>query len=196
MLALFAAIASLVPAGHAQAVPTATQQLQLSAFAGITGTYTDFEGGKNGSITAGVDVTLLTLPLFQPSLELRGTYPIDSGHIDSQFNFLGGPKVAYPVGRFSPYANFLIGRGQIDYLNGGYLYNDLLYLSSSSTVFSPGGGIDIALTNRWSFKADFQYQFWETPAAPSGTIHPKATTFGLVYHFDLNPRHHFDRSSQ
>ena len=193
-LAILAVLALIAHTGHAQAVPTATQQLQLSAFAGLTGTYTNLLGGKNGSITAGADLTVLTLPYVQPSLEIRGTYPVKSGHIDSQMSFLIGPKVSRPIGRFHPYADFLIGRGQIDYLNGGYLYNTVLYLSSSSTVYSPGLGVDIDLSNRWAVKADFQYQHWNTPVLPSGSISPKATTFAVVYHFDFNPRHHFGRS--
>lgn len=195
-LALYAALATLAHTGHAQAGPTATQPLQLSAFGGVTGTYTDIFGGKNAGITAGADLTLLTLPYVQPSLELRGTYPVDGGHIDSQMNFLIGPKVERPIGRLHPYADFLIGRGQINYLNGGYLYNYVLYLSSSSTVYSPGLGVDIDLNNRWAVKADFQYQHWNTPIFPSGSIHPKATTFAVIYHFDFNPRHHFDRSKR
>ena len=192
-LAILAILAVITHTSHAQAVPTATQQLQLSAFAGATGTYTNLEGGKNGGITAGVDLTFLTLPYVQPSLEIRGTYPVDSGHISSQENILIGPKVSRPIGRFHPYADFLIGRGQIDYLNGGYLYNEVLYISSSTTVYSPGLGVDIDLTNRWAVKADFQYQHWDAPVVPSGSINPKATTFGIVYHFDFNPRHHSNR---
>ena len=51
-LALFSAF----PLAHnalAQSKPAATQQLQLSAFVGGTGTFTDLAGGKNLDITAG-----------------------------------------------------------------------------------------------------------------------------------------------
>jgi outer membrane protein with beta-barrel domain len=190
-LALSAAVVSFANFSHAQASnPTATQQLQLSAFGGLTGTYTNFEGGKNLDITAGADLTVLALRKFRPSFEIRGTYPVDSGHISGQKSFILGPKVEYPIGRLHPYADFLIGRGQIDYLNGGFLYNNLLYLSSTSTVYSPGLGLDYDLTPRWAVKADFQYQTWHTPVLPDTSIHPKAITFGVVYHFDFNPHHH------
>jgi opacity protein-like surface antigen len=189
-LALFAALASLAHTGHAQAVPTATRGARLSAFGGLTGTYTNLEGGKNGSITAGADLTFLAVPYLKPSFEIRGTYPVDSGHISSQKSFLLGPKVEHQFGRFHPYADFFIGRGGIDYLNGGFLYNGLLYISSSSVVYSPGAGLDFDLSDHWAVKADFQYQHWDTPVIPAGTLHPKATTFAVVYRFAFSPRHH------
>ena len=104
-LTLFPAICSVAHTAGAQAVPSGTQQLQLSAFAAATGTFTDFQGGKNVAITAGADLTFLAFRTFRPSFELRGTYPIDKGHISSQKNFLLGPKVEYPVGRFHPYVD-------------------------------------------------------------------------------------------
>jgi hypothetical protein len=189
-LALFLAIALPANQAHAQAGPTASQLLQLSTFGGITGTFTNLEGGKNLGITAGADLTYLPLHSFRPSVEFRGTYPIDNGHISDQKNFLIGPKVEHPIGRFIPYVDFLIGRGQIEYLNGGFLYNNFLYLSTNSTVYSTGIGLDYDLGPHWAAKADFQVQHWDTPVVPSGTIWPKATTFAVIYKFEFNPRHH------
>ena len=113
-LALFTTTCALAHTAYSQAVPAGTQKLQLSAFAGATGTFTDLEGGKNLGITAGVDLTFLAFRQFRPSFEARGTYPIDQGHISSQKNFLLGPKVEYPIGRFHPYVDFFFGRGAID----------------------------------------------------------------------------------
>ncbi|MEO6983163.1 MAG: outer membrane beta-barrel protein [Edaphobacter sp.] len=193
-LATLAVLAFPASIAHAQAAhPTATRQAQISVFGGLTGTYTDLEGGKNGGITAGADFTFLSLPHVRPALELRGTYPVKSGHIDSQKNFLIGPKVESQFGRFRPYANFLIGRGSIDYLNGGLLYNNVLYLRTNTTVYSPGVGVDFDLSTNWSAKADFQYQYWHIPATRAGSLHPKATTLGIVYRFTFNPRHHRSR---
>lgn len=193
-LALFAAFTFMAQAIHAQAVPTATQGLRLSAFGGPTGTYTNFEGGKNGSLTLGADLTFLTTPYVKPSFELRGTAPVDAGHISGQFNFLLGPRVEYPYHRLHPYADFLVGRGLIHYQNGGFPYNGLLYISSTSFVYSMGLGVDYDLTNRWGVKADFQYQHWHTPFFTFDPIHPKATTLGVTYRFDFNSRHHRNRS--
>jgi hypothetical protein len=203
MLAFFTA--SLACAGRAQSLPTASRQLDLSAFAAGTGTFTRIAGGKNLSITAGADLTYLSLRLLRPSLEIRGTYPIDTGHIDNQKSILAGPKVEIPFGRFHPYVDFLIGRGEIDYQKGLFLRVDLNcpgspncpiteFLSTTSTVYSLGGGLDYTLGRRIDVKADIQYQHWDVPLwnipYPSpGVVYPVALTFGGVYHFNFNPRH-------
>jgi opacity protein-like surface antigen len=196
-LALSAAIVILYLPAQAQSTPTATQQLQLSAFGGATGAFTDLRGGKNLDITAGADLTLSTFRLLRPSLELRGSYPIDSGHISSQKNFLGGVRVEHTFGRLRPYANFLIGLGEIDYNPPApaypYTYPYNFYLKSSSVIYSVGGGVDYDLTSRWAVKADAQFQHWDTPTTASGAIHPTALTLGAVYRFDFNPRHHRSR---
>jgi opacity protein-like surface antigen len=187
------ALLSLISPTHnafAQSRPVATQQLQLSAFVAGTGTFTDLSGGKNLDITAGADITILTFRRFRPAAEIRGSYPIDEGTISSQKNFLLGPKVEYPLGRLHPYADFLIGRGGIDYLRGGYIFGDTRYLYSNTLVLSPGVGLDYDLTHHLAVKVDFQYQHWNTPAVASGSINPKTITLGAVYVFDFSPRHH------
>jgi hypothetical protein len=188
-LALALALPGITHIALGQAVPAGTQQLQLSAFGGLTGTFTGFEGGKNLGITAGADLTFLAFRRFLPALEIRGTYPIDQGHISSQKNFLVGPKVEYPIGRLHPYANFLVGRGTIDYLNGGFIFGPTLYLSTNSFIYSPGAGVDYSLTHNLEAKADVQFQHWNTPVVPSGSIYAKTLTLGIVYNFDFNPRH-------
>ncbi len=188
-LVLCATICSLAHIATAQAVPAGTQNLQFSLFAGGTGTFTDLEGGKNLGITAGVDLTVLTFRLFRPSLEIRGTYPIDGGHISSQKNFLLGPKVEYPIGRFHPYADFLIGRGEIDYHAPGFDVGNTRYISTNTLVYSAGVGLDYNLTHSIAVKADAQFQHWDTPVTTSGVLYPTAITLGVLYNFDFNPHH-------
>ena len=192
-LALLTAVSALTHAASAQAPPAGTQKLQLSAFAAATGTFTGLEGGKNLGITAGADLTYLGFRRFLPSFEARGTYPIDKGHISSQKNFLLGPKVEYPLGRFHPYADFLIGRGQIDYHDPGFISGNTLYINSNTLVYSPGVGLDYNLTHNLAIKADVQFQHWNTPVTPSGSIHPTALSLGVVYNFDFNRGHRHDR---
>jgi len=188
-LALFTAVFALTHTAFAQAAPAGTQKLEISAFVSGTGTFTGLEGGKNLGITAGADLTFLRFRRFRPAFEARGTYPINKGHISSQKNFLLGPKVEYPLGRFHPYADFLIGRGQIDYHAPGFVFGNTLYINSNTTVYSPGVGADYNLTHTLAIKADAQFQHWDTPVTPSGTIHPTALTFGVVYSFDFNRGH-------
>jgi opacity protein-like surface antigen len=191
-LALFMAVSALTHNAFAQAAPAGTQQLQISAFVAGTGTFTGLEGGKNLGITAGADLTFLRFRRFRPSFEARGTYPINKGHISSQKNFLLGPKVEYPLGRFHPYADFLIGRGQIDYHAPGFVFGNILYINSNTLVYSPGVGLDSNLTHNLAIKADVQFEHWNTPVTASGTIHSTALTLGVVYSFDFNRSHRHD----
>ena len=196
---------------QATATATATQQLSLSAFGGGTGTYTDLLGGRNLAITAGADLAFMTYHRYRPVLELRGTYPVDTGQIDAQKSFLGGLKVERQVGRLHPYVDFLAGRGQIDYQHGGLQVGAFIFLSSTSTVFSPGVGLDYDITPHLAIKGDFQYQSWDVPfavsdgqpapitvvssggatfqASTTGSLHPKVMTLGAVYRFDFNPHY-------
>lgn len=192
-LALFPAICAIAHTVYAQAVPAGTQQLQLSAFGAATGTFTDLEGGKNLAITAGADLTFLAFRTFRPAFELRGTYPIDKGHISSQKNFLLGPKVEYPIGRFHPYVDFFFGRGEINYHDPGFVFGNTRYLSTNTFIYSPGVGLDYNLTHNVAIKIDAQFQHWDTPVVVSGVIHPTALTLGVVYNFDFNPRHRHSR---
>jgi opacity protein-like surface antigen len=192
-LAMFTAISALTHTASAQAAPAGTQKLQLSAFGAITGTFTDLEGGKNLGITAGADLTFLGFRLFRPAFEARGTYPIDKGHVSSQKNFLLGPKVEYPLGRFHPYVDFLFGRGEIVYHPPGFVVGNIEYISSNTTVYSPGVGLDYNLTHHLAVKADAQFQHWDTPVTASGVIRPTALTLGVVYNFDFNRGHRHNR---
>jgi hypothetical protein len=196
-LTLITTASTLAPTVYAQSLPAATQQLQLSAFVAGTDTFTYLAGGKNLDITAGVDLTLPIFRVFSPSVEVRGTYPIDKGHISSQKDFLVGPKIEYPFGRLHPYADLFVGRGKIDYHASGhasgYIFDNFRYVSSTTIVYSPGIGLDYRFTNALAVKIDAQFQHWNTPATNSGTINPRAITLGAIYNFDFNQGHRHGR---
>jgi hypothetical protein len=99
----------------AQSLPTATQPLRLLAFAGATAPHTGLDSGENTGVTTGVDLSLPAYRGLDPLVEVRGTFPFEEGAVDSQKNVLGGLKVALHHGRLFPYANLLLGRGEITY---------------------------------------------------------------------------------
>ncbi len=174
---------------HAQTGATAVQQLQISAFGAGTGTWTNLAGGHNLSVTAGGDVAFLTFRRLRPVIEVRGTYPVHGGTVDSQKDVLGGLRVEREIGVFRPYVNFLVGRGAIDFQDGGFRNGPFIYLRTISTVYSPGLGVEYDVSHHWSAMADFQYQHWDTAAVSSGMINPRVLSVGAVYRFDFN--HHY-----
>jgi hypothetical protein len=187
---LFVFIA-LLPAGlHAQANPTAVRPLDISAFGGLTGTYTGIEGGRNLGITAGLNVGLRPFRGFRPYLEGRGTAAIHGGQIDSMKDALGGVRVRHKLlaPGLTAYGDFLIGRGEIKYQNGGFPSPNgpFLFVSSVTTVLSPGVGVQYRVTEHFSVLADAQFQHWDTPVTQSGSTWAKPLTLGVRYHFNFN----------
>lgn len=186
-LVLFVVALTCAPCIHAQGQPTATQRLHASAFAGITGTYTGLASGRNLGITAGVDLGFGSFFSLQPSVELRGTYPLDKGSADSQKNILGGVKLLKDYRRFQPYGDVLFGRGQINYINGfRNPAGDFIYFQTYSNILSLGGGLDVPFSEHLRLKADGQFQRYSTPVTDSGQLYAKAFTLGIIYRFGSN----------
>jgi hypothetical protein len=176
-----------------QSIPVATQQVQLSAFSTATPISTGLGHGDNLTVTAGADIAFVGLRRIRSIMEIRGTYPIAGGNVDKQKSFVAGPVIEYAFGRFHPYADFLIGKGAIDYLGGGYIFGTEKYISSSTVVYSPGVGLDYSITHHFALKADLQYQHWDVPVVASGRMNPTVVSFGGKYMFDFNSRHNRSR---
>jgi len=168
---------------YGQAAPTATAGVQLSTFAGATGAFTGVGLGKNLAITAGADATFRPYFLgLYPSLEVRGTYPVDKGNIASEKNVLGGLQLARHLGRLRPYGDILVGRGEVKYdPPRANATGTELYVQTASLVISPGAGCDVRLSEQFDFKGDFQFQKYKTPVEASGSTYAKDFTVGFVY---------------
>jgi hypothetical protein len=172
-----------------QALPTATQSSQLSAFGGITGVYTGLPGayggtvdGRNASITAGVTFGVQSFHSFYPSIEVRGTYPIASGKVAGEKNILGGLVVAKHFGRLQPYGDFFFGRGALTFVTPYFNQQDTsVFVQTVSAVWAPGAGANFFLTRHIGIKADFQLEHYATPVVSSGSIYSKAGTLGVIY---------------
>ena len=190
-LALLLASISFTPSALAQAAnPTATRSLQLSAFGGVTGVLTGLDRGKNLSITAGGDLGLPPWHGLRPSVEVRGTYPVDDGQVDSQRDVLGGLRVDFLLNhRLHPYGDFLLGRGQMNYGSGGYYFGNFVYALTTTYIGAGGGGIDYELNRHFGVKVDAQVERWGAAPTPSGHVLATAGTIGLVYTFTFD-RHY------
>ena len=173
--------------------PTASRELQLSAFGAASGVYTGLAGGKNFSITAGGDLGLPPFHGVRPTIEVRGTYPADRGNVDSQKSILAGLKVEFLLHhRFRPYGDFLFGRGQMNYKTStgfdGFVFGNQIYSLTTTYIDSPGAGFDYQVGEHYAIKVDGQFQRWGYAPTPSGTIYSKVGSVGLVYYFTFNRR--------
>jgi hypothetical protein len=176
----------------AQSVATASRGFAPSAFVGITGAYTGLLGGRNLGVTAGLDVGFKPFRGFLPSVEVRGTYPINDGAIVGEEHAEGGLRVQKRYRAFRPYVDFLFGRGELNYQNGGIAVPQqaFRYIQTTSNVISPGIGFEVDVTPRIAVLVDGQVQIWSVPFDPSGAsagsghIFSYPGTIGVVYRFD------------
>ena len=93
---------------------------------------------------------------------------------------LGG--VMYQFRRRShirPYGKYLLGIGSIDFPSPG-----ATYVHDTRTVYEPGGGVDVRFWNRFSARAEYDYQFWHQIFGPND-LTPNGFTIGVVYDFGL-----------
>lgn len=172
-----------------QALPTATQRLQLSAFGGFGAVFTGLASGRNIDVLAGADLGLTPIRGVRPVLEVRGAYPIARGDVDAQKSILGGARAEFLVThRARPYADFLVGRGEVHY-NGGYQFGNQIYLLSTTNVYSFGGGVDYDLTEHFAVRIDGQFQKWGYAPTISGNMYPKSVNALLVYRFGFGTRY-------
>jgi hypothetical protein len=189
-LALLPATLFLASAALAQN-PTAERQLQLSAFGGASGDFTGLAGGKNVSVTAGADLGLPPWRGIRPTLEVRGRYPADGGSIDSQKDILGGVRVDFLLNyRLRPYADFLFGRGQMNYGPHGYIYRNDIYSLTTTYVDAGGVGFNYALNQNLALKVDGQIERWGSAPTSTGRVYSSVGTVGVVYYFNFDRRHH------
>jgi hypothetical protein len=173
-----------VHAAHAQAVPTATTNIQLSAFAGVSANYSGVQLAKNGDVTAGIDIGFRPFAGFFPALEARGLYPIAKGTVVNEKNILGGIRLGRRKERFNPYGDVLFGRGELKYPGGlSNPTNTFIILSNTSNVLSFGGGLDYNLSRHFGVKGDFQFQKYDTPVTASGSLFSKVFTAGMTYRY-------------
>ncbi len=189
---LFCLAVSCAGLAAGQSIATASRSFVPSAFAGITGTYTGLYSGRNLGITAGLDLGFHPFFGLLPSIEVRGTYPVDNGGVVGEEHAEAGLRVQKRFGPIRPYADVLFGRGELNYQNGGLAVpmQAFRYIQTTSNVLSPGLGVEVDVTPKFALLLDGQYQIWSVPFDPSGLtpnashIHSMPGTIGVVYRFN------------
>jgi opacity protein-like surface antigen len=182
---LFLAAIAATQTVWAQAIPTATKAIGISAFGGVERLWPDYATGGYGYFLGG-GVTR-HYRWFDPSIEIR--YSHGSGPAVTEKTIEGGlkfEKVIGPGGRFHPYGELQAGYGIIDYKFPPYPGYD----SDNSAIYGIGGGLDFDITTQFAIKGDYQYEFWSL--GQGDNLNPHAASIGLVYrpHFRaLGARH-------
>jgi hypothetical protein len=145
-------------------------------------------------MSAGADVSLQRHFGLNPSIEVRGSFPIDNGSVNAQRNVLAGLRFSSTFGRLHPYADILFGRGRINYIVPvPDPQHAFVYVRNSSNVLSPGAGLRFDLSNQFAWMLDAQLQRYNSPVTVSGHIDAAAFTAAVAYRFDFN---HHRRSSR
>jgi hypothetical protein len=142
-------------------------------------------GNWNQAGSVGADFRLGRFIFGQPALGARLTF--SGGTFAKQKTYMFGPELHYVFGKFRPYGDFLLGKGDITYSNN---------FKDDSVVYQLGGGVDYRINRRFSVRMiDFQYQFWNlsTHNYPAGlapgqpaqsfatTLRPYSLNFGLLF---------------
>lgn len=173
-----AILATLLPARlSAQARPVATRKAEISAFGMYSRVTPDWGPTNNNGFTIGADYMRATHWFLRPSLEFRATFA--PGNTVGERTIGGGVRVDHPLGRFHPYADFLVSAGTITFTHPQLDVRHKLYKSDNSIVYTYGGGLEYDLTHTWAAKVDYQGEHWQLGINQSLT--PRVLSFGVTY---------------
>jgi len=167
----------------AQSLTTASKGAEISAYGGYVASSPDYGLFIKKGIGAGVDFTIFPRLPVAPSLEIRGHEAF--GGTVTEKALMAGLRVQKDLRqRYHPYADFLIGTGEIVYQVDPYPQ----YNSDRSKAYSYGGGINIDVAKHFAAKFDFQEQSWNLGSngnlKPSGgnyTLSPRTFLVGATY---------------
>lgn len=166
----------------AQSLSTASKGAEISFFGAYAVGTTDYGPHTLKGISAGGDFTIFPHFVLKPSLEVRGN-ELFANDLTEKTVLVGGRGQVDWRGRFHPYADVLVGGGEIvfhpDPVPG--------YTGDRGKVYSYGGGINIDVTHHVAAKLDFQQQNWNlgpnSYAVASGdfTLTPRLFSAGITY---------------
>ncbi len=126
----------------------------LKPWLSVAGTFT---GGQSTKIsTLGQDLTLMT--------------------------FMGGPRFLHPMHRFTPFAEALFGGAHAS--NSYFPHGTSFSPTATSWALAAGGGLDIALTHRFSVRAiNAEYLRTSFPNGVNDEQNQLMLSAGIVFHF-------------
>jgi len=98
---------------------------------------------------------------------------------ETEDNYLAGPRyLVGTLGKFQPFAQFLVGLGKMQYpFNIG---------SGQYLALAPGGGVNYRISRKWSLRGEYEYQFW--PGSPNFINEPAHQITPNGFHAGLSYR--------
>lgn len=184
-----------LPSGRAraQAVESASRVTELSLFGAFQNLHPDWGHTSDNGLVAGALITHFMRGPILPSFEIRGSMSRNGEAAGMKTILYGGrANFRFPlVARFHPYANFLVGTGEIDFahptmtIRGPYGHDD-------STVYNYGGGGEFAVHRNASLIAEFQQQHWNLGGQEIGHVilTPYSVNLGLRYRIPFRAHNH------
>jgi hypothetical protein len=178
---------------HAQATAAAQRTGDLSVFGLYTRLTPDYGPQQNNGVIFGVDYTRNVRWWVQPSVEFRAK--IAKGATADEKTFGGGIRAVKTINKFTPYADFMISQGSINFhlADPPLLADGTPYTSDTSIVYSYGGGLDYHITGNFSARGDFQFERWRldkyVPAIYKPIdLAPTGWSLGVVYRIPFGRR--------
>jgi hypothetical protein len=158
-------------ATHAQVVPTAVAR-QFSVSAGAEGSLFQPDYGPNDLLGVGVFVDVKFTRWVQAEAEGRWLRFHQAENIYED-NYLIGPRVPlHHFWRATPYAKVLVGEGTMNF--------QYSYATGKFTDIAYGGGVDLRVTRRLSWRGDFEFQQWPKWVQNSA-LYPYGGSVGVSY---------------
>jgi hypothetical protein len=175
---LLALAGRFAPRAAAQAMPTASKTMDISAFAGFDYSNPEYGPDKNTGFTFGANVTrYYNLPV-ELSIEVRAN--LTNGTDVSERTYLIGLRAQGNVlHSLHPYGDILFGIGDIHF----NLSDGSTYIGDNSTVFNYGGGVNIDAYRQFQLKLDIQRQSWSLGHGSGNTFSPYIAMVGVTYRF-------------
>ncbi|GGG86534.1 outer membrane beta-barrel protein [Edaphobacter dinghuensis] len=176
LFAVLTLLTALAPRLIAQAAPAAIR----GATIWVGGTYsnfqTDFEGNRIGGLGVYTDLNLS--PHWSAEAETHW-FRLGGYRGQTASNYLAGGRyrLFLPNDRIFLYAKLLIGSGVMTYPS------DIGH--GSYFAYVPGGGVDFHISDRVSWRLDYEYQLWPGapgfPGIPSHGLTPNGISLGAAW---------------
>jgi hypothetical protein len=170
-LSFLLGFAAIAPPASAQAKLAADRSDEIAPFAELTDVNPDWGPTDNIGYTVGLDYTHFIRSIIRPSLEIRITSA--NGSSVNERVYSGGLKLATSIRGIQPYAIFLLGHGNID-----FVHPDGAYRGDNSIVSSLGAGVDLGITEAIRLRLEFTHQHWNFDP---NTLTPVTLSVGISY---------------